>query len=51
MYEFANALKIVMSENENICGVFGGNINENVKAEILQNFDGDLQKKAHFYWL
>ncbi|MGP1485915.1 MAG: glycosyltransferase family 4 protein [Campylobacter sp.] len=37
-----------MSKNELIWGVFGGNINENVKAEILQNFDDDLQKRLIF---
>ena len=40
--------KNVMNENELIWGVFGGGINKNVKAEILQNFDDDLQKRLIF---
>ena len=31
VYEFANALKILMQENSDIYGIFGGNINKNTK--------------------
>ena len=48
VFEFANVLKILMQENSNIYGIFGGNINKNTKDQILNIFDDDIQGKLVF---
>ncbi|QKF91699.1 glycosyltransferase family 4 protein [Campylobacter sp. CCUG 57310] len=48
VYEFADSLKKAMTENENIWGVFGGGIKDNVKEEILSGFQKDLRNKIIF---
>lgn len=48
VYEFANALKILMQENSDIYGIFGGNINKNTKEQILNIFDNAVREKLVF---
>ncbi|EAU00907.1 MULTISPECIES: glycosyltransferase family 4 protein [Campylobacter] len=48
VFEFANAIKKIINNNDNIIAVFGGNINENTKNEILQIFDVNLHNKLIF---
>ena len=48
VYEFANTLKILMQENSDIYGIFGGNINKNTKEQILSIFDYDMREKLLF---
>ncbi|MGP1506139.1 MAG: glycosyltransferase family 4 protein [Campylobacter sp.] len=48
VYEFANAIKNIMQEYDNIYGVFGGNIGENTKKEILEIFDKNMQSRLIF---
>ena len=48
VYEFANTLKILMQENSDIYGIFGGNINKNTKEQILNIFDNAVREKLVF---
>jgi glycosyltransferase, group 1 family len=48
VFEFANSLKIVMQENSDVYGVFGGNISKNVKDEILNIFDDTMEHRLIF---
>lgn len=48
VFEFANALKILMQENSDIYGIFGGNINKNTKDQILDIFNDDMRVKLVF---
>ena len=48
VFEFANALKILMQKNSDIYGIFGGNINKNTKDQILSIFDDDMREKLVF---
>ena len=48
VFEFANALKILMQKNSNIYGIFGGNINKNTKDQILNIFDDAVREKLVF---
>ncbi|WP_103630557.1 glycosyltransferase family 4 protein [Campylobacter concisus] len=48
VFEFANALKILMQENSDIYGIFGGNINKNTKDQILSIFDEAMREKLLF---
>ena len=48
VFEFANALKILMQKNSDIYGIFGGNINKNTKEQILNIFDNAVREKLLF---
>lgn len=48
VYEFANALKILMQENSDIYGIFGGNVNKNTKDQILSIFNDGMKDKLVF---
>ncbi|MDO5046701.1 glycosyltransferase family 4 protein [Campylobacter sp.] len=48
VYEFADSLKKVMADNENVWGIFGGGIKNSVKEEILSGFKKDLRDKIIF---
>ena len=48
VFEFANALKILMQKNSDIYGIFGGNISKNTKDQILDIFNDDMREKLLF---